>query len=58
MVLNYLMEQIQAVDFQVGVNASDALTVALESSSAADLGLAASMGAEYTLVVELTLGTS
>jgi flagellin len=33
------------IDFQVGVDASDSLSVDLESSSAADLGLAGSMGA-------------
>ena len=33
------------IDFQVGVDASNSLSVDLESSSAADLGLAGSMGA-------------
>ena len=33
------------IDFQVGVDASDSLSVNLESSSAADLGLGGSMGA-------------
>ena len=47
----------QTVDFQVGVNASDALKVKLESSSAADLGLAASMGADTYTSGRVTLGT-
>ncbi len=47
----------KTVDFQVGVNASDALTVKLESSSAADLGLGASMGADTYTSGRVTLGT-
>ena len=47
----------KTVDFQVGVNASDALTVKLESSSATDLGLAASKGADTYTSGRVTLGT-
>jgi flagellin len=46
-----------SVDFQVGVDATDALTVALESSSASDLGLSSSNGASVYTSGRVTLGT-
>ena len=46
-----------SVDFQVGVNATDALTVALEASSASDLGLSANNGASEFTSGRVTLGT-
>jgi len=47
----------KTVDFQVGVDASDALKVKLESSSTTDLGLSASMGADTFTSGRVTLGT-
>jgi flagellin len=46
-----------SVDFQVGANASDALTVDLEASSASDLGLGGSTGANAFTSGRVTLGT-
>ena len=46
-----------SVDFQVGVDATDALTVALEASSASDLGLSSSNGASVYTSGRVTLGT-
>jgi flagellin len=46
------------VDFQVGVDASDALSVALESSSAADLGISGSNGANKFTSGRIVLGAT
>jgi flagellin len=46
-----------SVDFQVGIDATDAITVALESSSASDLGLSSSNGASVYTSGRVTLGT-
>ena len=55
--VNLLDGSAASIDFQVGVNASDALTVALESSSARDLGLSDSMGVKVFTSERVTLGT-
>jgi flagellin len=47
-----------SVDFQVGVDATDALSVDLQSSSAADLGLSGSMGANVLTSGRIVLGTT
>ena len=46
-----------SVDFQLGVDATDALTVNLEASSASDLGLSGSMGANVFTSGRVVLGT-
>ena len=46
-----------SIDFQVGVDATDAITVALESSSASDLGLSSSNGASVYTSGRVVLGT-
>ena len=46
-----------SVDFQLGVDATDALTVDLEASSASDLGLSGSMGANVFTSGRVVLGT-
>ena len=47
-----------AVDFQVGVNATDKLSVALESSSSMDLGVGGSDGANVFTSGRVTLGST
>ena len=47
-----------SIDFQVGVDATDALSVDLQSSSAADLGLSGSMGANVLTSGRIVLGTT
>mgnify|MGYP001257530712 CR=1 FL=1 len=47
-----------SVDFQVGVDATDALSVDLQGSSAADLGLSGSMGANVFTSGRVVLGTT
>ncbi len=47
-----------SIDFQVGVDASDALTVGLESSSAADLGISGNNGANVFTSGRITLGAT
>ena len=55
--VNLLDGKSASIDFQVGVNASDALTVNLESSSAKDLGLSDSMGVKVFTSERVTLAT-
>ena len=47
-----------SIDFQVGVDASDALTVGLESSSAADLGISGNNGASVFTSGRISLGAT
>ncbi len=46
------------VDFQVGVDASDALSVNLEASSASDLGISGSLGTNVFTSGRITLGAT
>jgi len=46
-----------SIDFQVGVNATDALNVKLESASATDLGLGGSLGTNELTSGRIVLGT-
>ena len=55
--VNLLNGTSASIDFQVGVNAVDALTVNLESSSAKDLGLSDSMGVKVFTSERVTLAT-
>ena len=46
------------VDFQVGVDASDALSVTLDASSASDLGISGSLGTNVFTSGRITLGAT
>jgi flagellin len=55
--VNLLDGSTTSVNFQVGANASDSLTVDLQSSSASDLGLSGKLGANVFTSGRVTLGT-
>ncbi|MDB2700674.1 flagellin [Alphaproteobacteria bacterium] len=55
--VNLLDGSTSTVNFQVGVNASDSLSVDLESSSASDLGLSGKLGANVFTSGRVTTGT-
>ena len=55
--VNLLDGSSTSVNFQIGVNASDSLTVDLQSSSASDLGLSGKLGANVFTSGRVTLGT-
>ncbi|MDC0549538.1 flagellin [Alphaproteobacteria bacterium] len=55
--VNLLDGSTTSVNFQVGANASDSLSVDLESSSASDLGLSGKLGANVFTSGRVVLGT-
>ena len=55
--VNLLDGSTSTVNFQVGVNASDSLSVDLESSSASDLGLSGKLGANVFTSGRVSTGT-
>ena len=55
--VNLLDGSTSTVNFQVGANASDSLSVDLESSSASDLGLSGKLGANVFTSGRVVLGT-
>ena len=56
--VNLLDGSTTSVNFQVGANASDSLSVDLESSSASDLGLSGKLGANVFTSGRVVLGTA